>query len=182
MHTITMTRMESRTENKAFLSSIITGQIAGLIMAVAVMAVFAIVYGKSPFFPLQVIGSVIMGENALDGINFMAVLVGLILHQAGPSLLWGVVFGFIARKFNLTSPRYALFAGFILAIISMLGPYLFIPSIFNALQGVDIWNREVPIFWDWVAHLIFGLSFVFYPMFLKNFKKRNIYYELYLSL
>jgi hypothetical protein len=24
-------------------------------------------------------------------------------------------------------------------------------------------NREVPLFWDWAAHLVFGASFVLYP-------------------
>lgn len=175
MHTTTMGKVESHTEKKAFLSSIVTGQVAGLIMAVAVMGVFAIVYGKNPFYPVQVIGSVLLGENALQGFNFKAVLVGLVLHQAGPSLLWGALFGLVARKVDLSSTKAALFAGFILGIVAMTGPYVFIPSIFNALQGIDIWNREVPILWDWVAHLIFGLSFVLYPTFLKKFKEQNRY-------
>jgi len=175
MHTSTMGKVESHTEKKAFLSSIVTGQIAGLIMAVAVMAVFAIVYGKNPFFPVQVIGSALLGESALEGFNLKAILVGLVLHQAGPALLWGALFGIVARKVDLSSTKTVLFAGFILGIISMSGPYFFIPSIFHALQGVDIWNREVPIFWNWVAHLIFGFSFVIYPTILKKFKEQSPY-------
>lgn len=170
MATTTMTKMESYTERKALWSSIVTGQIAGLIMAIAMMAVFAIVFGKNPLFPVQVIGSSLLGEGALEGVNFKAVLVGLILHQLGPSLLWGVLFGLVATKLDLTSTKAALFAGFILGIVAMIGPYIVIPSIFYTFQGVDIWNREVPIFWDWVAHLIFGLSFVLYPTILRKIK------------
>jgi hypothetical protein len=174
MHTGTMTRIESHTEKKAFLSSIVTGQIAGLVMAVAMMAVFALVYGKNPLFPVQVIGSTLLGEGALLGFNFKAVLVGLVLHQLGPTLLWSIVFGVIASKVDLSIPKAALLAGFILGIVTMVGPYVFIPSVFHSLQGVDIWNREVPIFWDWAAHIIFGLSFVLYPTILKKFKERSV--------
>lgn len=173
MHTGTMTRIESHTEKKAFISSIVTGQIAGLVMAVAMMAVFALVYGKNPLFPVQVIGSTLLGESAIQGFNFKAVLVGLVLHQLGPTLLWSIVFGVVASKVDLSIPKSALLAGLILGIVAMIGPYVVIPSVFHTLQGVDIWNREVPILWDWVAHIIFGLSFVLYPTILKKFKERN---------
>lgn len=175
MHTATMNKVEHYTENKALLSSIITGQIAGLVMAVAVMAVFAIVYGQNPLFPVQVIGSVLLGESALQGFSFKAVLLGLFLHQAGPAFLWGTLYGLVARKVDLTSTKAALFAGLILGIVAMIGPYLVIPSIFHALQGVDIWNREIPLAWDWVAHIIFGLTFFLYPTILKNMKERKTY-------
>jgi hypothetical protein len=171
MHTNTMTKMEHYTERKAFISSIVTGQIAGLIMAVAIMGVFALVFNKSPLFPVQVIGSALLGEGALIGFNLKAVLVGLILHQAGPALLWGAVYGLVATKIDLTSTTAALIAGLVIGVISMIGPYILIPSVFHALQGVDIWNREVPIFWDWVAHMIFGLSFFLYPTILRKFKE-----------
>jgi hypothetical protein len=28
----------------------------------------------------------------------------------------------------------------------------------KALHGRDIWAAEVPAFWSWAAHLVFGLS------------------------
>src|SRR5262245_55208930 len=103
-------RLSTHSSNEAFesasvtakgrtvLSGVVTGQIAGLVMAVVVMAVFALFLGKSPLYPVQVIGSALLGESALVGTNFAAILVGLVLHQAGPSLLWGATFGAVARR------------------------------------------------------------------------------------
>jgi hypothetical protein len=76
----------------------IAGQIAGLIMAVVVMAVFTIFLGKGPLYPVQVIGSFIFGDAAIQGFNLPALLAGLVLHQAGPSLFWGVVFGGVLQS------------------------------------------------------------------------------------
>lgn len=149
---------------KEILSGIVTGQIAGLIMAVVVMLVFAVVFGKSPLFPVQVIGSALLGESALQGFNVTAILAGLILHQAGPALLWGFVYGLAARRTGIDSKGGALALGLVLGVVSMVGPLLLIPAVMNALHGVDIWNREVPMFWDWAAHLVFGASFALYPV------------------
>jgi hypothetical protein len=148
---------------KALLSGIVTGQIAGLIMAVVVMIVFAVFLGKSPLYPVQVIGSTLFGAAALEGFHFGALFTGLILHQLGPSLLWGALYGLLASKFDITSQRGALILGLGIAVVSMVGPYFLIPFVMHTLQGVDYWNREVPMFWDWAAHLVFGISFVLYP-------------------
>lgn len=146
-----------------FISGIVTGQIAGLIMAVVVIAVFTIFLGTSPLYPVQVIGSGLLGEAALQGTNFGAVLAGLLLHQLGPSLLWGVVFGALATKFEITNTKNALILGLAIGVLSMIGPYVLIPFAMKSLHGVDIWNREVPMFWDWAAHIVFGASFALYP-------------------
>jgi hypothetical protein len=64
---------------------------------------------------------------------------------------------------QIDNTQSALKFGLILGVISMAGPYLLIPFVMNTMQGVDIWNREVPMFWDWAAHLVFGASFALYP-------------------
>jgi hypothetical protein len=158
----------NKSGSKTLLSGIITGQIAGLIMAVVVMIVFTLFLGKGPLFPVQVIGSALLGESALQGLNIGAILVGLVLHQAGPSLLWGTVFGLVASKRPLGTSSSALKLGAALGVVSMVGPYVLIPAIMIGLHGVDIWNREVPMFWDWAAHLVFGLSFGLYPAVAKK--------------
>lgn len=144
-------------------SGIITGQVAGLIMAVVVMAVFAIVYGTSPLYPVQVIGSTIFGEAALNGFHLGALLAGLILHQAGPSLLWGSIYGLIASKTDLNNTKKALVIGLSLGAFSMVGPLFLIPFVMKTLHGVDFWNQNVPMFWDIAAHLVFGASFALFP-------------------
>lgn len=163
MKTSTHTLETKSVETTSLLSGIITGQIAGLIMAVVVMIVFTIL-GKGPLYPVQVIGSMALGESALQGTNILAILAGLVLHQAGPSLLWGVVFGLAATKMSLATKADALIAGLAVGVISMVGPYFLIPFLMNAFHGQDFWNQNVPMFWDWAAHLVFGASFVLYPM------------------
>lgn len=155
---------------KSLTAGIITGQIAGLIMAVVVMIVFTIL-GKGPLYPVQVIGSALLGESALQGVNITAILVGLVLHQAGPSLLWGIIFGLIAKSTNIDSSSKSLTVGLLVGVISMVGPYLLIPAIMNTLHGVDIWNREVPMFWDWAAHIVFGASFILHPTVMQKLSK-----------
>ena len=154
----------AKTESKPILAGIVTGQIAGLIMAVVVMLVFAVIFGKSPLYPVQVIGSVLFGDSALHGFHLGALLAGLVLHQLGPSLLWGAIFGVLATKLSITSVQSAFILGLGIGVVAMTGPYFLIPFVMNTLQGVDYWNREVPMFWDWAAHIVFGASFALYPM------------------
>lgn len=161
----------TRTDHKnKIVAGIVTGQIAGLVMAVVVMLVFALFLGTSPLYPVQVIGSALLGEKALEGFNFLAVLAGLVLHQFGPSLLWGFVYGYMATKTEISS-KNALLYGLLLGVVSMVGPYFLIPFLMNTLHGVDYWNREVPMIWDWAAHLVFGASFVLYPKILGKVRK-----------
>lgn len=164
----TVMKSNARTEAGAqpVLAGIVTGQIAGLIMAVVVMLVFAVFFGKSPLFPVQVIGSTLLGEAALNGFHFGALLAGLILHQLGPSLLWGFIYGNLAARIPVRGGAAALVLGLGVGIVSMVGPYALIPAIMKTLHGVDFWNREVPLAWDWAAHLVFGASFVLYPKIL----------------
>lgn len=157
--------------DRSIFGGIITGQIAGLIMAVVVMMVFTVFLGKGPLYPVQVIGSVLFGESALQGFHFGAFLTGLILHQAGPSLLWGFLFGVLAKKVSMPTVQSSLGYGVLLGLISMVGPYILIPFVMNSMQGIDLWNREVPILWDWAAHIVFGLSFGLYPLVQRKLTK-----------
>jgi hypothetical protein len=154
--------------DKPIITGILTGQAAGLIMAFVVMAVFAIFLGKSPLYPVQVIGSLVFGETALNGFHLGAFLAGLVLHQMGPALLWGFIYGLVAKNNSIQSSAQALKIGLIIGVVSMVGPYLLIPFLMNTLHGVDFWNREVPMFWDWAAHLVFGASFALYPIISKK--------------
>lgn len=156
--------------SQRILTGVVTGQIAGLIMAVVMMLVFTVFLGKGPLYPVQVIGSILFGEDALQGFHFGAFVAGLFLHQLGPSLLWGVLYGLLAKKFEPQTPSAALFLGLGIGVIAMIGPYFLIPALMHALQGVDIWNREVPMFWDWAAHFVFGASFALYPIIERKIK------------
>lgn len=168
---INQKHVQAHVKDQSLLAGIVTGQIAGLVMAIVVMFVFTVFLGKNPLYPVQVIGSTLFGEGALQGIHLGAVLVGLVLHQLGPSLLWGSVFAFVAHKFQITNLTNSLKLGLMIGVVSMVGPYVLIPAVMNALHGVDIWNREVPMFWDWAAHIVFGATFAIYPMIQQKMQK-----------
>ena len=154
-----------RPDSKAakIVSGIITGQIAGLVMAVVVMGVFWLVFGKSPLYPVQVIGATFFGEPALQGFHFGALLAGLAMHQLGPSLVWGIVFGLFACFVSIRTWQTALTFGLLLGVVTMVDVYVFVPMLMESMQRADIWNREVPMAWDWAAHLVFGATFLIFP-------------------
>lgn len=145
-----------------WLAAILTGQAAGLIMAVVVMLVFAVFLGKSPLYPVQVIGSAVFGAYALQDFHPGALLAGLLLHQAGPSLLWGCVFALLVNRLFAGDPHQLVKLCLVLSLLSMAGPYFLIPFVMKTLHGTDYWNQEVPLFWDWAAHFVFGFSFLLY--------------------
>lgn len=142
----------------------LTGQVAGLIMAAVVMLVFTVFLGKGPLYPVQVIGSVLFGDSALSGIHIPALLAGLVLHQLGPSLFWGAVFGWAAHRVGPMRPRRAALIGAGIGLLSqIIDVNLVLPVVMNSLHGHDIWAEQVPAFWSWAAHLAFGLALGLYP-------------------
>ena len=139
--------------------AIITGQIAGLIMAVVVIAVFVLFLGKGPLYPVQVIGSLIFGDDALRGIHVPAVIAGLLLHQGGPALFWSLVFGLAVHQWRLAGTARMVALGVAVGVASQLVDVnLILPPVMRALHGRDIWAAEVPAFWSWAAHVVYGLS------------------------
>jgi hypothetical protein len=139
----------------------LAGQIAGLIMAVVMMAVFTIFLGKNPLYPVQVIGSFIFGDAAIQGFHLSALIAGLLLHQLGPALFWGVLFGGAAHALRVSRGGKLLALGAATGLLSQIVDVL--PVAMNALHGHDIWAEQVPSFWSWAAHLVFGLALAVYP-------------------
>src|SRR5262249_43956623 len=148
-------------------AGLITSQIGAVIMAVVMVVVFAAFLGKPPLYPVQVIGSTVYGERALVGLNFAALIAGLVLHLA-VALALGFVFCIAAATLDVCTAVMAAIVGVIIAAISMVDSYVIVPRVFLSLHGEDIWNREVPIFWNWAAHIILGASFAFYPIVLEK--------------
>src|SRR4051812_21497789 len=93
-------------QRDVFGAGMITSQIAAVIMAVVMMLVFALFLGKSPLYPVQVIGSTVYGEPALSGLNLKAVIAGLVLHLL-VAAAWGIVFCIVASALDI---RTALMA------------------------------------------------------------------------
>lgn len=150
---------------KDLTAAALTSQLAGLIMAVAMMAVFTAFLGKSPLYPVQVIGSFVFGDAALVGFHLPAFLTGLVLHQAGPSLLWGLVYGLLVYKAQPTTGAGFVAIGVGLGIASEMVDVMFVvPAFMNARFGHNLWAENVPRLWDWTAHVVFGASFALFPL------------------
>jgi hypothetical protein len=142
----------------------IAGQIAGLVMAVVVMAVFTVFLGKGPLFPVQVIGSTVFGEAALQGVHVGALVAGLLLHQLGPALLWGLLFGLLVNRLDVRGgPALAVVAVVVGLASQVVDVNLIVPLAMKALHGRDLWAENVPAPWSWAAHLVFGLGLLSFP-------------------
>lgn len=146
------------------IAGVLAGQVAGLVMAVVVMAVFTIFLGKGPLYPVQVIGSLVYGDAALDGVHIGALAAGLLLHQLGPALVWGIAFGFAVNRLDLRGgPALVVLAAVTGLASQVLDVGVLVPAAMNALHGHDIWAEQVPAFWSWAAHLVFGLGLLSFP-------------------
>jgi hypothetical protein len=137
----------------------ITGQIAGLIMAVVVMLVFTLFLGHGPLYPVQVIGSLLFGDSALHGFHLSAFLAGLVLHQLGPALFWSIIFGLVVHATDVRRGPALIAVGAAVGLLSQLVDVsILMGPIMRGLHGRDIWAAEVPAFWSWAAHLVYGLA------------------------
>lgn len=160
------------TLRRALLAGALAGQVAGLVMAVVVMAVFTLL-GKGPLFPVQVIGATLTGEAALHGFHLPSLLAGLVLHQAGPALGWGLAFGALVHA---AAPRRGvlLALGIAVGLLSqVIDVGVLVPLAMRALQGRDLWAEHVPAFWSWAAHLVFGLSLGCFPWVLARLARQG---------
>ncbi len=151
--------------SRSLFAGFLTGQVSGFIMAVVVMAVFTLFLGKGPLYPVQVIGSIAFGDAALKGFNASAFVAGLLLHQLGPSLAWGLAFGAAVHALGVRRgaglAALAVGVGLLSQVIDV---NIVLPRAFGALWGHDIWAEQVPAFWSWAAHLVFGLGLLLYPL------------------
>jgi hypothetical protein len=142
----------------------LAGQISGLIMAVVVMLVFTLFLGKGPLYPVQVIGSLVFGDAALAGVHVGALAAGLLLHQLGPALAWGLVFGLLVNRLEWRSGARLVGLAVAVGVASqVIDVSLLVPLAMKRLHGHDIWAENVPAFWSWAAHLVFGLGLLTFP-------------------
>ena len=154
-------------------AGVLSGQIAGLIMAVVMMAVFTIFLGKNPLYPVQVIGSFIFGDAGIQGFHLSALIAGLLLHQLGPALVWGTLFAGAAHALRVSRGGKLLALAAATGLLSQIVDVnLVLPVAMNALHGHNIWAEQVPSFWSWAAHLVFGLGLAVYPWVYARLGKR----------
>lgn len=146
------------------LAGVFTAEIAALIMAAVMMAAFTISLGKNPLFPVQVIGSFILGGSVIETLSAKAVVAGLALHLFGPTLFWGVVFGVFINLLNVCRGTTLFIIGLGIGIMSQIADASVVSGLFTLLHGHNIWAENVPLVWSWAAHLVFGVSLGLYPI------------------
>ena len=155
-------------------AGVLAGQVAGLVMAATLMALFATFLGTSPFRPVQVIASSVLGEKALEPITGSALLVGIAVHQLGPALVWGGVFGFVVWLSRPSRGAALMMFGLLIGAVSQIvDVYLVLPALLHSvshglpralpIQDQNLWTEYVPPAASWLAHLAFGLALAVYP-------------------
>lgn len=143
------------------LAALITGQIAGLAMAVMLTTAFTFSPAGHWYSMPQLVASTLLGESALGSFSTLAFVLGVLMHQA-ISLLWSLVFVWV---FNQVAPSWltALVVGVGLGILALLvGAEAVVPWSMFWLHGRDLWAENVPLAWSALAHLVFGGSFVLF--------------------
>jgi hypothetical protein len=137
------------------------GQLAGLVMAIVVMFVFVAFLHHSIFFPVQLMGSLFLGESHLqDAFSPGPFLLGFVAHQLGPSLIWSLIFAVVLLNARQAwSLSELLMLGFCLGgVAEIVDVYVVMPLFQHSVNGQNLWAMNVPRFWDWAAHFVFGLS------------------------
>ncbi len=145
------------------LSSVFAGQLAGLIMAVAMVLVFTLILRTPWYHPVQVIGAFALGDQALPGtFHLPGFLAGLVIHQLVASLLWSLVFGGVINRLQHTWTN-VLATGLAIGVASqVIDTNFIVPAIMTGLHGHNIWAENVPQLWSWISHLVFGAGFVLF--------------------
>ncbi len=140
----------------------ITGQAAGFFMLVTMMVSFTVFLDKAWYHPVQVIGAFALGDEALGAFSFTAFSAGLVIHQLIASFAWSLAFGALINKAQRTVSN-VLALGLALGVASQIaGAALIAPTVMGQLHGHNIWAEQVPQTWSWIAHLVFGASFLLY--------------------
>lgn len=149
----------SRTRARV-LSSLIAGQLAGLVMLLLLMVVDGAVLHRSPVHPLQLIGALLLGARHLSPPDGAALVVGILFHQLVPVLFWSLVYGGLLAisRHQLTANEVLLLGFFIGGVSEIVDSYLVMPHFQRAVNGYDLWARNVPQSLDWASHIVFGLA------------------------
>lgn len=132
-------------------------------MLAAMMVSFTVFLGKAWYHPVQVIGAFVLGEEALPGsFSLMAFGTGLVIHQLIASFAWSLAFGALINKAQRTVSN-VLGLGLAIGVASQIaGAALIAPTVMGQLHGHNIWAEHVPQTWSWIAHLVFGASFLLF--------------------
>lgn len=137
----------------------IAGQVAGVAMVLCLIASYRLALGTDWGFPLRLLAALVLGQEAFERRGIQTLLVGLLVHQLGPTALWARLYGLLLG-FRRTppAPGLALGVGFVVGIVALiLDVYLLLPPVLSMMHGANIWAENVPRAVAWLAHVIYGV-------------------------
>jgi hypothetical protein len=151
----------------------VAGQVAGLAMAAVLMGLFAAFLGESPFRPLNLIAQSCSGGAATRLSGPASAMLGLLIHQLGPSLFWGVAFGLLVWVYRPRRGGALLMLGILVgALAEVIDVDVILPALARThatvlgtipLHVTDPWSEGVPVLVSWIAHLAFGVGLSLHP-------------------
>lgn len=151
------------------MAAVVSGQIAGLAM-LATMMIVAAARGHPILEPLRGIAAIAMGTSGFPA-GPGPVLLGLVLHLFGFSLLWSLAFGFLVRfadrrhPLNVTAigldERYgsALYG----LLVGMASNLIDVIIVMPVIAQDAAWTDTFIGFKSWIYHFVFGLGLATFP-------------------
>jgi hypothetical protein len=155
---------ESFSRSRAVRAGMVAGQVGGLTMGLTMMFIhFAL--GKVPFLPFQAIGASMLAMKAAShAIDLPVALLGLVVHELVPSLVWGIAFGVLVTLARPGRAVTLLFLGLAMgALAQVIDVYVVLPCASSAGIVTNQWSANVHPFWSWFFHLSFGLGLSLAP-------------------
>jgi len=136
----------------------IAGQVAGAAMVLCLVAAYRFLLGTDWGFPLRLFAALVLGAEAFERPDLRTLLVGFLVHQLGPVVLWARLFGLVLG-FRKAPPTMvlSLAVGFVVAFVALaIDVHLLLPPVLSMMHGANIWAENVPRAVAWVAHLVYG--------------------------
>jgi hypothetical protein len=149
----------------------LAGQVAGLAMVVVMMALFSVFLRESPFSPVEAIAAAVLGEHVVGSLDARTLIVGVLVHQLGPALFWGVFFGAVVWLVKPRRGMALMLMGLLVgALAQIVDIYLVLPALSRHAHALgdlaaagNVWTAHVPPAVSWIGHLMFGAALSFYP-------------------
>src|SRR5690606_21439154 len=119
----------------------------GAAMVLCLFAAYRFLLGTDWGFPLRLFAALVLGAEAFERPDLRTLLVGFLVHQLGPVVLWARLFGLVLG-FRKAPPT--------MVVALAIDVHLLLPPVLSMMHGANIWAENVPRAVAWVAHLVYG--------------------------
>lgn len=136
----------------------IAGQVAGVLMVLCLMVAYGASLNQPWSFPLRLFAALVLGPQAFEHADARTLLVGFLVHQLGPVVLWARLFGLLLA-FRTRPPTLGISVGvgiLVGGVALALDVYLLLPPVLSTMHGANVWAENVPRAVAWIAHGVYG--------------------------